>query len=125
MLLQTLSPGEGSELLLLRFLSSQPLNRRKLCTGSWSGSKRDILNNNNNDVFYSKIIDEKYPSYNAVIPEENPLTLTANKSEMLNNIRAASIATNKNTNQILLHLTEGKVHFKSVLLVDSKKNQRD
>ena len=79
-----------------------------------------IFTNNNNDVFYSKIIDEKYPSYNAVIPEENPLTLTANKSEMLNNIRAASIATNKNTNQISLHLTEGKVHFKSVNQPESK-----
>ena len=75
---------------------------------------------NNNDVFYSKLIDEKYPSYNAVIPEENPLTLTANKSEMLNNIRAASIATNKNTNQISLHLTEGKVHFKSVNQPEAK-----
>ncbi len=79
-----------------------------------------IFTNNNNDVFYSKIIDEKYPSYNAVIPEENPLTLTANKSEMLNNIRAASIATNKNTNQISLHLTEGKVYFKSVNQPESK-----
>ena len=68
-----------------------------------------IFTNNNKDVFYSKIIDEKYPNYNAVIPEENPLTLTANKTEMMNNIKAASIATNKNTNQISLHLTEGKV----------------
>jgi DNA polymerase-3 subunit beta len=70
--------------------------------------------------FYSKIIDEKYPNYNAVIPEENPLRLTAKKTEMLNNIRAASIATNKNTNQISLHLTEGKVYFKSVNQPESK-----
>ena len=79
-----------------------------------------IFTNNNKDVFYSKIIDEKYPNYNAVIPEENPLRLTAKKTEMLNNIRAASIATNKNTNQISLHLTEGKVYFKSVNQPESK-----
>ena len=79
-----------------------------------------IFTNNNNDVFYSKIIDEKYPSYNAVIPEENPLTLTVDKSEMLNNIKAASIAANKNTNQISLHLSEGKVYFKSVNQPESK-----
>ena len=79
-----------------------------------------IFTNNNKDVFYSKIIDEKYPNYNAVIPEENPLTLTANKTEMLNNIKAASIATNKNTNQISLYLTEGKVYFKSVNQPESK-----
>ena len=79
-----------------------------------------IFTNNNKDVFYSKIIDEKYPNYDAVIPEENPLRLTAKKTEMLNNIRAASIATNKNTNQISLHLTEGKVYFKSVNQPESK-----
>ena len=39
---------------------------------------------------------------------------------MLNNIKAASIATNKNTNQISLHLTEGKVYFKSVNQPESK-----
>ena len=79
-----------------------------------------VFTNSNKDVFYSKIIDEKYPNYNAVIPEENPLTLIANKTEMLNNIKAASIATNKNTNQISLHLTEGKVYFKSVNQPESK-----
>jgi len=79
-----------------------------------------VFTNNNKDVFYSKIIDEKYPNYNAVIPEENPLQLIASKAEMMNNIKAASIATNKNTNQISLHLKEGKVYFKSVNQPESK-----
>ena len=79
-----------------------------------------VFTNNNKDVFYSKIIDEKYPNYNAVIPEENPLQLIASKIEMMNNIKAASIATNKNTNQISLHLKEGKVYFKSVNQPESK-----
>ena len=79
-----------------------------------------VFTNNNKDVFYSKIIDEKYPNYNAVIPEENPLQLVASKTEMMNNIKAASIATNKNTNQISLHLKEGKVYFKSVNQPESK-----
>ena len=79
-----------------------------------------IFTNNNKDVYYSKIIDEKYPNYNAVIPEDNPLKFTASKTEMINNIKAASIATNKNTNQISLHLTEGKVYFKSVNQPESK-----
>ena len=79
-----------------------------------------VFTNNNKDVFYSKIIDEKYPNYNAVIPEENPLQLIASKTEMMNNIKAASIATNKNTNQISLHLKEGKVYFKSINQPESK-----
>ena len=79
-----------------------------------------IFLNNGKDVFYSKIIDEKFPNYNAVIPSENPEKLIAQKTEMLNNIKATSIATNKNTNQISLNFSEGKVYFKSVNQPESK-----
>jgi len=79
-----------------------------------------VFSNNGKDVFYSKIIDEKFPNYNAVIPESNPEKLTAQKTEMLNNIKAASIATNKNTNQISLNFSEGKVYFKSVNQPENK-----
>jgi len=79
-----------------------------------------IFSNNGKDVFYSKIIDEKFPNYNAVVPLENPEKLVAQKTEMLNNIKAVSIATNKNTNQISLNFSEGKVYFKSVNQPESK-----
>tara|TARA_B100001996_G_scaffold323181_1_gene268262 strand:- start:242 stop:1348 length:1107 start_codon:yes stop_codon:yes gene_type:complete len=83
-------------------------------------SENYVFLNNGKDVFYSKIIDEKFPNYNAVIPSENSEKLTAQKNEMLNNIKAASIATNKNTNQISLNFSEGKVYFKSVNQSESK-----
>mgnify|MGYP003316882553 FL=1 len=83
-------------------------------------SEDHVFSNNGKDVFYSKIIDEKFPNYNAVIPESNPEELNAQKTEMLNNIKAASIATNKNTNQISLNFSEGKVYFKSVNQPESK-----
>ncbi len=83
-------------------------------------SENYVFLNNGKDVFYSKIIDEKFPNYNAVIPSENPEKLIAQKTEMLNNIKAASIATNKNTNQISLNFSEGKVYFKSVNQPESK-----
>ena len=83
-------------------------------------SNNHVFSNNGNDVFYSKIIDEKFPNYNAVIPQTNSKELIAQKTEMLNNIKAASIATNKNTNQISLNFSEGKVYFKSVNQSESK-----
>ena len=83
-------------------------------------SENHVFLNNGKDVFYSKIIDEKFPNYNAVIPEDNSKELIAQKTEMLNNIKAASIATNKNTNQISLNFSEGKVFFKSVNQPESK-----
>ena len=83
-------------------------------------SEEYVFSNNGKDIFYSKIIDEKFPNYNAVIPLENSEKLMAQKTEMLNNIKAASIATNKNTNQISLNFSEGKVYFKSVNQPESK-----
>ena len=83
-------------------------------------SEEYVFSNNGKDIFYSKIIDEKFPNYNAVIPSENSEKLMAQKTEMLNNIKAASIATNKNTNQISLNFSEGKVYFKSVNQPESK-----
>tara|TARA_B100000214_G_C23922934_1_gene606966 strand:- start:70 stop:1176 length:1107 start_codon:yes stop_codon:yes gene_type:complete len=79
-----------------------------------------IFTNNNKDVFYSKIIDEKYPNYNAVIPDENPHILKADKNEMLNSIKATSVAINKSTNQITLNISEGKVFFKCANQPESK-----
>ena len=83
-------------------------------------SEEYVFSNNGKDIFYSKIIDEKFPNYNGVIPLENSEKLMAQKTEMLNNIKAASIATNKNTNQISLNFSEGKVYFKSVNQPESK-----
>jgi DNA polymerase-3 subunit beta len=40
-------------------------------------SENHVFSNNGKDVFYSKIIDEKFPNYNAVIPSENSEKLTA------------------------------------------------
>ena len=83
-------------------------------------SEDHVFSNNGKDIYYSKIIDEKFPNYNAVIPENNSKELNAQKTEMLNNIKAASIATNKNTNQISLNFSEGKVYFKSVNQPENK-----
>lgn len=83
-------------------------------------SEDHVFLKNGNDLFYSKIIDEKFPNYNAVIPENNLEKLTAQRTEVLNNIKAAAIATNKNTNQISLNFSEGKVYFKSVNQPESK-----
>lgn len=79
-----------------------------------------VFCNNSKDVFYSKIIDEKFPNYEAVIPSENPNKLILDKTDMSSALKAASIAVNKNTNQISLNFDEGKVFIKSVNQSDNK-----
>lgn len=79
-----------------------------------------VFCNNAKDVFYSKIIDEKFPNYDAVIPSENPNKLILDKTDMSAALKAASIAVNKNTNQISLNFGEGKVFIKSINQSDNK-----
>lgn len=51
-----------------------------------------------------RLIDEKFPDYNAVIPSENPNKLTINRLEFLNSIKRISIYSNKSTHQIRLKI---------------------
>ena len=87
---------------------------------SLSFSNGYIFINNNSDVLYSRLIDEKYPNYNAVIPKDNNQKLKVQKEDLLNSIKATSIAMNKNTNQVSLNVSKGEVYLKSVNQPESK-----
>ena len=83
-------------------------------------SNNHVFINNDGDVLYSRLIDEKYPNYSAVIPQDNSYVLKLQKEDFLNSIKATFIATNKNTNQISLNLALGEVFLKSVNQPESK-----
>ncbi len=51
-----------------------------------------------------RLIDEKFPDYNAVIPTENPNKLLINRIEFLGSIRRISIFSNKSTHQVRLKM---------------------
>ena len=52
----------------------------------------------------SRLIDGKYPNFNAVIPKETPLNLTANKKDVLAALKTLSLFANKATNQLVLSI---------------------
>ncbi len=52
-----------------------------------------------------RLIDEKYPDYKAVIPEDNPNKLSISRQEFLNSVKRISIFANKTTNQINIKIT--------------------
>ena len=52
-----------------------------------------------------RLIDGKYPNYNAVIPKENPNVLTINRSLFLSSLKRVAIFSNKTTHQIRLKLS--------------------
>ena len=51
-----------------------------------------------------RLIDGKFPNYEAVIPKDNPNVLTIDRQMFLNSVRRVSIFSNKTTNQIRLKL---------------------
>lgn len=52
-----------------------------------------------------RLIDAKYPDYNAVIPKENPNLLTISKDAFLASLRRTSIFSNKTTHQVVLRVS--------------------
>jgi len=58
-----------------------------------------------NNIWICRLIDGKYPNYNAVIPKESPNVLTINRNLLLSSIRRASIFSNKSTNQVRFKLS--------------------
>ncbi|MBX7049622.1 MAG: DNA polymerase III subunit beta, partial [Chitinophagales bacterium] len=70
------------------------------------------LSYNNSFAFFSynnvklicRLIEGRYPDYNAVIPQENPNRLTINRADFLNTLRRVIIFSNKTTHQVVLKI---------------------
>jgi len=58
----------------------------------------------NDIVLMCRLIDGKYPNYEAVIPKENPNVLTVDRAQFLGSIKRVSIFANKTTHQIKLKI---------------------
>ena len=71
------------------------------------------VNYNDSNAFFSfegiklvcRLIDERYPDYKAVIPQDNPNSLTVSRLDFLNSVKRISIFGNRTTNQINIKIT--------------------
>ncbi|NNC94940.1 MAG: DNA polymerase III subunit beta, partial [Chitinophagales bacterium] len=67
---------------------------------------------NSSNAFFSfgdinlicRLVDAKYPDYNAVIPTENPNKLEIGRQHLQNTLKRVSIFSNKTTHQVVLNL---------------------
>ena len=90
-------------------MPKKPLN---LLKGILSGEEEVTIEYNesnakftfNNFVLMCRLIDGKYPNYEAVIPKENPNKLTVDRASFLNSVRRVSIFSSKTTHQIRLKM---------------------
>jgi DNA polymerase III subunit beta len=98
------SAGSGSFIL-----PKKPLN---LLKNNLSGGEEVLVEYNESNAIFTfndivlicRLIDGKYPNYEAVIPKENPNVLTIDRQQFLSSIRRVSIFANKTTHQIKLKL---------------------
>ena len=64
-----------------------------------------------NSVLICRLIDGKYPNYEAVIPKENPNKLIIDRTQFLNSVRRVSIFSNKTTHQIRLKIAGAELNI--------------
>jgi DNA polymerase-3 subunit beta len=91
-------------------IPKKPLNLLKNILGGITGNVKIEYNNTNaffsfeNTNLVCRLIDGKYPNYEAVIPKENPNKLTVDRVAFLNSIKRVSIFSNKTTHQVRLKI---------------------
>ena len=77
------------------------------------------ISHTENNVFFEfgnftmmcRLIDGRYPNYEAVIPVDNPNKLTISRSALLNSVRRVSIFSNKTTHQVRLKITGSELQI--------------
>jgi len=98
-------------------MPKKPLN---LLKGILAGHEEDVLMEYNetnakftfNDTtLICRLIDGKYPNYEAVIPKENPNKLVIDRTQFLNSVKRVSIFSNKTTHQIRLKIAGAELNI--------------
>ena len=90
-------------------LPKKPLN---LLKSNLRGDEEILLEYNDSNAIFTfndiiivcRLVDGKYPNYEAVIPKENPNVLTIDRLQFLGSIKRVAIFSNKTTHQIKLKL---------------------
>ena len=91
-------------------MPKKPLNILKGILGATDAEVKIEYNDSNatfsleNYILTCRLIDGKYPNYDAVIPKENPNKLIINRTLFLNSVRRVAIFANKTTHQIRLKI---------------------
>ena len=110
---EDISASEVAEFIMPK----KPLNLLKgILAGSESEVKIEYNESNakftfDNSELICRLIDGKYPNYEAVIPKENPNVLSISRSQFLSSVKRVSIFSNKTTHQIRLKVAGAELNI--------------
>lgn len=101
---------KGSEQSANFIVPKKPLN---LLKGIVAGAGDVVLEYNDSNALFTfdqvtlmcRLIEGKYPNYEAVIPKDNPNKLTIDRLDLLQSIKRVSIFANKTTHQVKMKIT--------------------
>ncbi len=89
-------PKKGLQLLR----NALPANNK----ATISYNQKNIFIDYEDTSYVIRLIDAKYPDYNAVIPVDNNNVLSINRGDFLSSLKRIAIYANKTTNQVVLNL---------------------
>lgn len=98
-------------------MPKKPLNLLKSILAGSEGEVVIEYNESNakfifeNTEMVCRLIDGKYPNYEAVIPKENPNKLVIDRNQFLNSVRRVSIFSSKTTHQIRLKIAGAELNI--------------
>lgn len=72
-------------------------------------NKKNVFFNFGETKIIARLIDAKYPDYNAVLPASSPNLLKISKSDFQNSLRRIAIYANKTTNQVVLSMADSSL----------------
>src|SRR5690606_7862027 len=59
----------------------------------------------------ARLIDAKFPDYNAVIPSNNPYKLVVDRTEIISALRRVSVFASKGTSQVVFDIIGNNIHI--------------
>ncbi len=95
----------------------KPMNLLKSLLSNYDGEVKIDYNESNatfsfgDTILTCRLIDGKYPNYEAVIPNENPNMLTVDRNSFLQSIKRVSIFANKTTHQVRLKINGSELNI--------------
>ena len=111
----TRTDGGGDQATFI--VPRKPLNLMKGILGALKSDVQVAYSDNNAQFTFDnvsvmcRLIEGKYPNYEAVIPKENPFKLTIDRADFLQSIRRVSIFANKTTYQVRLKMGGSELHI--------------
>jgi DNA polymerase-3 subunit beta len=88
-----------------------------------SFNNKAISFNNKDFKLTARLLEARYPNYDAVIPKDNPITITADKNSLLNALKRVLPMANDSSNLVELSFKQGNVTVSATDIDFSKSAQ--